>query len=733
MKRGSIMSYRQALLATLFATVATGISMPAFAADADAAATAAPPPAADSGQLEEIVVTANKRNESLQDVPVAVTAITAQTAAEIGVTDVSSLQTTVPGLEFPKLFSGSSPALRGIGTNFGIGGVENVVPIYIDDVYIPSPSATSFSFNNIDQIEVLKGPQGTLFGRNALAGVINIKTVDPAKTPLADVSLGFANYSTVSGSIYASTPITDQLRADIAFTGSDQRDGWGHNLFNGQPVFTDQEMSARSKWIYTPTDRTTITAIFDYNYSWYDSGIAMRPVEGAVFPNPNGAPFGFPGYYNVNENVTPYVQTRQGGVSLKLDQDLGFASLTDVVAWRRSAAYNNADEDQTPLDEQYLPIGDNLESLSEELRLASKDGGKLHWLVGLFYFHDMSNETVDITGSALAPLTGISTIFDQNIDSYAAFGQATYDLPLGFHLTGGLRYTYDDIDMHAVETLAPVSTLTNAQSTSESAWTYKVSLSKDIVQDVSAYIGYSTAFHGGVYNGQDIFAPAVKPETLDSLEGGVKSELFDHKLRLNMAVYHYDYKDVQVTSLTRAPTGQTSSSLANAASVQNTGFEFDFEARPTTALTLYGGASIMDSHFVSFPDATISIPLPGGGNTTISGSAAGFATPHSPDFSGNIGGQYRFGTSQGDIIPSVNYSYQTSFAWDADNRLKQHAYGLFNASIRFVPTDGKWEMMLWGKNLGGEQYSIYTTANVVGDEESPAAPRTFGITATRHF
>ena len=214
-----------------------------------------------SGQLEEVVVTANKRRENLQEVPIAVTAITAQTAAAVGVTDVSSLQTTVPGLQFPRIASGTTPALRGVGTTFGFGGQENLVALYMDDVYIASPAAATFSFNNIDQIEVLKGPQGTLFGRNALAGVINVTTRTPGASPRADISVGYANYNTLSGSFYGSTPIGDKLAADIAIMGDNQIDGWGRNLTTGKPAFTTRDLAIRSKWVYRPDDATVVTLI----------------------------------------------------------------------------------------------------------------------------------------------------------------------------------------------------------------------------------------------------------------------------------------------------------------------------------------------------------------------------------------------------------------------------------------------------------------------------------------
>jgi iron complex outermembrane receptor protein len=698
---------------------------PALAGGGDAAAAAADA-AADSTQVQEVIVSANKRKESLQSVPVAVTAVTAQTAAAIGVTDISSLQTTVPGLEFPRLFSGSTPTLRGIGTNFGIGGVENVVSIYVDDVYIASPSATTFTFNNINQIEVLKGPQGTLFGRNAMGGVINISTRTPGPSPVLDVTAGYANYDTFSGAIYASAPITDRLAADLAINGNWQTEGWGKNLYTGKDAFTERDFSARSKWVYTLDDRTTVTLGADFERTRYDEGIAMRPVEGALFPDGQV----FQGFYNVNENVTAYVDTKQGGFSAKIDHDFGWAHLISISSWRQSHAYNNSDEDQSVVNGQYLPFSDDLNSATEELRLVSDNWKNLHWLAGFFYYYGSSASILMDSGLSLGPLI-LNETFRQNVNSFAGFGQGTYDLPAGFHLTLGARYTYDEIEEHGVEQIGV--TLNSAQSTTEGAFTYKGVVAKDIARDISAYVGYSTGFKSGTFNEENFFAAPVKPETLGDIEGGIKSELFDRTLRLNIAAYHYDYKNLQVTSLTRGADGGTSSTLANAAEATNTGVEVDFEAHPTGPLTLRGGLEIMHSRFSSFPNATISVPLPGGGNTTVVGSATGFATPHSPDYSGNIGGEYKVTTASGDVIGALNYSYSSSFAWDADNRLKQPAYSLLNGSVRWVSVNTKWEVTAWAKNITGTEYSIYTTANVVGDEESPAPPRTFGVTLTHHF
>jgi iron complex outermembrane receptor protein len=711
-------------------TAAASAATPAAAvtATATAASTTAVLATAPSGAVQEVVVTANKRKESVQNVPIVVQAITAAKASAVGVTDISSLQTTVPGLEFPRLFSGSSPALRGVGSSFGIGGEENEVALYIDDVYIASASvASALDFNNIDQIEVLYGPQGTLFGRNAMAGVINITTRNPSMQPAADVTVGYANYDTYSGSFYGNIPLSDKVMTNLAVTGNDQVLGWGKNLYTGLPAFTDQDFSIRNKWLIKPDDLTTITLIADYSWSHYDEGIAMRPVQGSLFPDGQV----FQGFYNVNENVTSYVDTKQGGLSAKIDRDLGFADLISITAWRKSNALNIADEDQSILPSQSMSIPDDVDSVSEELRMVSKNDSKLQWLVGFFYFYDKASLPLMDTGTALGGLT-LDESFIQTIDSYAGFGQATYALPAGFHLTLGARFTYDDLAKDGHEVIAPILDESATGSTSESAFTYKVNLEKDLTSSIRAYVGYSTGFKGGIYNDADITAPAVKPETLDDIEGGFKSELFDDRLRLNAAVYHYDYNNLQVTSLTRAPTGQTSSELENAAQATNTGFELSFDAVPIDPLTVSGGIEIMHSRFTSFPDATISVPLPGGGNTTVSGSAQGFMVPHSPDFSGNLTVQYRMTTAYGMVVSSLNGSYESQFAWDADNRLKQKPYGLLNGSIEWMPDDA-WLVKLWAKNITNTHYSIYTTANVVGDEESPAPPMTVGISVTRHF
>lgn len=717
--------FKACLLGTS-ALAAIAIS-PARAADERPAAAATAADGHGEG-VQDIVVTATRRKESLQTVPLAVSAVSGDVAKSMGINDVQSIQAIAPSLEFPRYFNNATPALRGVGTNAAIGAQESVVALYIDDVYIASPAATTFSFNNIEQVAVLKGPQGTLFGRNAMAGVIQITTRDPGHDRF-DASLGLANYNTISGSLYASKRLTDTLSADIALTGSHQGDGWGTNFETGRDVFKEKYWAARSKWILDLTG-TRFTLAFDYTRNVYNAGIAMRPVEGALFPNGQR----YEGYYNIRELPEGRADTRQGGISLKVEHDFGWARVVNIAAWRKVKSHTIADEDQSTVFSQDVFYDDNRETFTDELHLNSPDSNSLKWIVGLFYLRDRPKLNLSVRGDAVAPLPSIVQVVNWKNESYAAFGQATWTFAPGWHLTGGARYTYDKTRFSGVTSSPEIGLVldTGAQRASFDRFTYKGSLQKDLTRDIMAYVSYSTGYKSGIYNFADYHAAPVNPETLDALEAGVKTELFDRHLRFNVTGFYYWYKNLQVSTLVESG-GRTLTTLQNAASARNKGIEVEAELVPVQHLTLHGALTYMHSRFSDFPDATLSQPLPGGGNATVAGSAKGLETPHSPDFTSNVGLSYVVPTDQGNFTLAANYNFNGGFAWDADNRLRQHPYHLVNASLLWQSAEKGVDMQLWVKNLLQQKYSVYTTANIVGDEETPAAPRSFGITGGIHF
>jgi iron complex outermembrane receptor protein len=220
----------------------------------------------DATQLETVVVTAQRRSEANQDVPITVNVIDAKALAEQEVVDPSSLTSVVPGLNVQKLGNGASIFLRGIGTNLYGPNVEQTVSLYVDGVYNAASSASFFSFNNIERVEVLKGPQGTLFGRNTTGGVVQIITKDPSHDPSADFELGYANYGTVTGSAYATDGITDTLAVDFAGIYANQDQGWGRNITTGGKtgLQADNNFGLRTKFLWTPASGTRVVLALDY-------------------------------------------------------------------------------------------------------------------------------------------------------------------------------------------------------------------------------------------------------------------------------------------------------------------------------------------------------------------------------------------------------------------------------------------------------------------------------------
>jgi iron complex outermembrane receptor protein len=588
------------------------VSSPALALPA--APENSPAPVADDkgGGVTDIVVTAQRREESLQKVPLSVTAISAGMAKAAGITDISSLQAVVPGLEFPRFFNSTTPALRGVGTSFALGAQESVVAIYVDDVYIASPAAATFSFNNISQVAVLKGPQGTLFGRNAMGGVVQITTRTPSQQTKIDAEAGYGNFDTASDAVYATTGITPNLAADISVIGSHQGNGWGKNLATGGDVFREWYWGARSKWLWNLGD-TKITLAADFTRDKYNAGIAMRPTRDALFPNGQT----YEGYYNVDQDTLGVADTKQGGVSLKVDHDLGWANLVNIAAWRKVKSHVHADEDQSSDFSQTFLYDDDRETETEELHLNSPSSSRnLNWIVGGFFLHDRPTLDLDITGHAIAPLPDLVQDVRWQNKSYAIFGQATYKILDGWHLTGGARYTWDRSHFAGDTTSPGLGNLlldTGVENARFQKFTYKVALQKDLGRNAMTYLSFSTGYKSGIFNFVDYHSPAVKPENLKALEGGLKTELLDKRLRLNFTAFYYWYTDQQVSTLIKSG-GRTLPILQNAASARNKGIEISAEAVPVRHLTITAAITAMHSRFDKFPDATISEPLPGGGS-----------------------------------------------------------------------------------------------------------------------
>lgn len=664
--------------------------------------------------LDEIVVTAQKRAENMQDVPLAVSAVDAKALSAMGVSGTEDLNVAVPGLNFTNGVGSGLPFIRGVGTSDTSPGNENAISIYVDGVYIPSSTAGIFDFNNIDRIEVLRGPQGTLFGRNASGGIIHVITKDPDLVDShLDVTVGYGNFSTFTGNLYGSTPLGDSVAVDLAMTYSDQGDGYGEKIQTGDDIFEGSSLGIRSKLLWELSDDTTVTLSGSYNEDDSSFGFGYQvvdtPTPGVDYWDVEGDPGA---YWNDSESKL---------TSLKIEHDLGDLVFTSITAYQDNEADYSTDADATPLPIINARIVTSEKVFTQELQLASRGESPLSWTAGLYYFTSEADLHRDLTGLAAGgPDSVLQNNGIQDTDSYAAYGQLAYDLTDRLALTAGLRYTKDERSYDSNWILADGTVLTqppgyeNEDDASEPTW--RLALDYQMNEDTMVYASYSRGFKSGVYVTSELAAPPTDPEILDAYEIGSKMTVFDGNGRLNLAAYYYDYKDMQVQFVDDFG----SQLLSNAGESEIMGVEAEFDYAPTENLTLRTSiSSTIKAEYTDFDNA----PSPTTGGVF---DASGFDVVRNPDYTVSVGGDYDIYTESGVINLAANYYYNDGWYPEIDNVLRVDSYSLFNASATWTSLDEKFKVQLWGKNLTDEEYES-DLVTLVFPIYIPANPRTFGV------
>ena len=692
------------------------------------AAAGSPATPVQSGGLEDIVVTAQRRSERLQDVPIAVTAITASQLSRVGVSDVIDLKVAVPTLNVVNSAGYLNSSLRGIGSN-GIGaGIENPIALYIDGVYYAAPAASLLSLNNVSQIEVLKGPQGTLFGRNATGGLIQITTKEPSAKNTANFNFSYANYDTYSGNAYVSGAVTDNLFMDLAFAGTFQRDGWGTNRFNGKDVYkVDHDVAGRAKMIFEPVGGTKFTLIGDYS-DHRDSVAAYRVFRNTVSGfTPALGPVPDIGY-DTDTDVQPLTDTWAAGGSLRWDQDIGSLSFMSLTAYRGSRAQFKFDYDGSNRAIQSIDEIQRDRQFSQELQLSSGSGGRFSWLLGGFYFNARAElDPFILTANDLGARVTINNA--QRTKSIAGYAQATYEIFDKTNLTLGGRYTsekreaYDgttDVFVIPLGISAPTAIAPDRDRTFNK-FTYRVSLDHRFSDEVLTYASYNRGFKSGGFNTSAPGSDPFRPETLDAYEVGIKTDLFGNDVRLNVAGFYYDYNDVQVQLL-----NQGAITIINGAKARDYGIDADLNWQVSQELRLSGGLGWISPKFRSFPNCPISTAT--GGTASGLGSCAGNQLPLASKFTGNVGADYSVDIGPGKLGINGNFYYNSGFYPESDNVIKQSSYILLNAGINYTLESGL-SFGVFGKNLFDERIINFETTIPNGTHTGfYQAPRTYGVT-----
>lgn len=671
-----------------------------------------------SSEIKDIVVVAQRRSERLQDVPVSVTALSSEALSVSGVTSTISLQNSVPGLSMSVQQTSISPFIRGIGNRNTSPGDESAAALYVDGVYTASLAASVFALSNIDRIEVVKGPQGTLFGRNAAAGVIQVITKTPSHTPSVEMSGTYANYNTFIGQFYGTVGVTDTLAADLSIYGMNQANGWGRNANTGNEAFKGHEFAIRTKWLLD-LGNTKISLSGDYDKNRPVLQPALRALPGQKLIDGSG----YLGFYTVNNTIDVSGTNEQWGGNLQIRHDFGGAELLSISSYRDVKVNLPFDQDGSAAPATTAIFKQYARTTTQELQLLSPGHGPVQWIIGAFYFHDASAyDPLTIGGTALGGRV-IDRFARQVTTSYSGFAQATFEILPETHLIAGIRYTSDKRRITGVDLVNGVAGTPVDQRATFSKPTWKISLDHKFSEDIMGYAQYSRGFKSGVFSAAAPTTPAVRPEIVDAFELGLKTDLFDRHVRFNASFFYNKFKDVQL----QVPI-LGASVLLNAARGDVKGAEFELQVVPVSNLQLSANISYLDGTYTSFPIAPGFIPLPAGGSTQVVIDASGRDTIYTPPLTANFTIQYKIPTDIGEFDINGSAYYNDGFFFDPENRLRQASYTLLNATLGWTSSDERFGVQLFARNLTNAQYYNQIIPQRFGDTSVPDAPRTYGIT-----
>lgn len=673
---------------------------------------------AQAQQVEEIIVTAQKRQENIQSVPIAISAFTADDLGKMGVTSTMSIGEITPGLQMTKQVGSATPYLRGVGTRASNNGVESPVATYVDGMYVGSLLGAVLELNNIERIEVLKGPQGTLFGRNATGGLIQVITKDPTQDTQARFTASYGSRGTWGGKAYIAGGITENLAADLAISAQRMDKGFGKNITTGNKAYYDEYTTIRSKWVWTPTENTTVKLIGTYAETENDFGITRQCIQpGGCFGSSQLA-----GWHDTASNLDNGVKGKSKSINLQVDQEMGNIDFRSITTYLTAKYDHKFDQDAGPIAAIDAFFRNSYKTFSQEFQLKSDNDGGFNWITGVFYWHNKARTQLDIPQIAFLVDNMLTT------KSVAVFGEVNYAFSDKTKFTVGLRYTKDKRTLEGDSSAGPFLS-SYSQRKSFDKFTYRAVLDHHFTDNTMAYISYNRGFRSGVFN-TAIFAPAdpVNSETLDAFEFGVKGDYFDRMLRLNLSTFLYKYKD----QIVQVPTAG-GADLRNAASSKIWGVELEGQLVPTEHLSFRFGGSYMHGRYQTHKSCASNLIAPDkfgvglpGATADIIGDCSGNVSAQTPKWTGYLGAVYEIPTEIGMFSINASAAYNGGFFWEEANQLHEDSYTIVNGEISFAPNDNL-KLRVFGRNLLNTDYSVFSTAEAFGYIASAAPPRTWGV------
>lgn len=723
----------------------TGVAVCALGMGANSGIAHAQEIIADEFELEEIVVTARKKVESLQDVPIAVSAVTGPQLQQRGIDQFDELLATIPNASQSGGIAGGLQGLisiRGVSTLVRFVGLETGVGFYIDGVYAGRPESFNQDLIDIERVEVLKGPQGAVFGKNTIAGAINIVTETPDDEFRVKLEGQYGNFNQfkVRGSISGAL-VEDKLYASVS-GGYTSRDGFVENIFPGsEDLDNANNGSGRLKLRFTPSNTAEFILTGDFlsesiNASFFEVSEIGLPAD-AIFDTATVNSLSTP--FLVNSDQPNTLDRDIYGVSLTSNIDIGEGTWTTVLGYRNTSFDANLDDDKLPVRFFADSFSSDTEFFSAETRYSGSMGDNLSYTVGAYYFtQEAGNVSNFALGDFLTGAPGIEPPLDLtssvDTDSYALFFNADYALNDRLTLEVGGRYLSEKKDAvhNQVDGTGIFGNVAFDLGRRDNDFAPTVSLSYDVDDNNTVYGRFAQGFKSAGFNTDIISAAAnqqVDPELATTYELGYKTVSSNNRLRANAAIFYTEYKDLQVATITSAAV-----SLENAAQAEIFGVELDVAAALSEYFDITGSIGYLDATYGDFAGCPAGGAIP----VTPVANCEGNRLNLAPKFTTALAGTFRYPVNDtlGDFVINADWNYRTEVFFEPQNedRLSGEGRSLLNARAGFVSDD--WQFFIWAKNLTNETYVNFAddrSAILVNTTQAFGAPRTYGATLRLQF
>ena len=690
--------------------------------------------------LEEVSVTAQKRESNLQSTAVAVTALTGDAMSEAGVDDMTSLETRVPGMSMGTFNLGQPQIyIRGIGSNADGAGSDNSVVVFLDEVYIGRAAGSALSLYDVERVEVLRGPQGTLYGKNVVGGAISVVSKKPTEEFYTRGELTTGNYNLVTAKTAISGPLSENLFGKIALSSSD-RDGFMKSrnpAAEGMELNDKDSLNLRGQLRYVPSD------ILEFNFTadWSkdrNAGAGRISTPGTLI-------------YSALKAVAPEVadndelswSDKEGyqhrdvsGFMGRADWDLSAGTITSITAYRETEFSMlddlfNIDASLIGVDSDTM-VDEKADQFSQELRFTSETYGAWNWIGGLYYL----NEDIyrDETSSGVqGPFSStVASLQWNTTESMAVFGEMNYYLTDAMKLAVGARYTTESKESRQSrsDSLEPYTDYDVTAEADFSAWTPRVVLDYQATENTFVYGSLSKGFKSGGFAGTSETAEAAatpfNKEIAVTYELGMKSELLNRSLRLNMALFNTDYDDLQVLEFVTVDADALEGYFLtdNAASATSRGVELEWLYYPEalSGLEISGSYAWLDATYDDYaPDPSV----------------AGNRLRNAPEQSYNLALGYEFNLgSAGYLKARYEYRYKDESFQDPQNYILSSIpeYDVSNARVSYMPASDTWTLSAWVDNITDEDYLVHNFPVGLSDTgglaapATPGNPRTYGLT-----